>query len=81
LAVTINFISINVNTLDTDATISVGENNQGGWDAHSKNTFGSGMFFGNTFNSYNLNVIPDNDIIDAPINDQDIKPSVQNQSV
>jgi hypothetical protein len=81
LAVTINFISINVNTLDTDATISIGENNQAGWDAHSKNTFGNGMFFGNNLSYNNLNVIPDNDVIDAPINDQDFKPSAQNQSV
>jgi hypothetical protein len=79
MAISINFVSINVNTLDTDATISVGENNQAGWDAHSKNTFGNGMFFGINLTPNNLNVITDNDVIDAPISDQDFKPSLQTQ--
>jgi hypothetical protein len=71
----IDFNEINVNALDTNATISVGDNSQNGWDTHSKNNFGQGTFYGNNLAPNNKNFISDNDLIDTPINDQDYKPS------
>jgi hypothetical protein len=75
----IDFKMINVNALDTNATISTGENVQNGWDTHSKNNFGQGTVYGNTISSNNINSISDNDIIDTPINDQDYKPSIKTE--
>ncbi|MFD0697858.1 spore germination protein [Paenibacillus sp. GCM10027628] len=73
------FNMINVNSINTNATIGIGENAQSSWDSHSKNNYGNGQFIGNTISTNVVNFINDNDIIDAPINDQDFKPAVNNQ--
>ncbi len=81
MAISIVFNMINVNSINTDAAISIGENNLGGWDTHSKNNYGNGSFYGNTFNTVNFNLLSDHDLIDSPINDQDIKPSTTLQQI
>ncbi|MEW9699904.1 spore germination protein [Paenibacillus sp. SI8] len=73
------FNMINVNSINTNASIGIGENAQSSWDSHSKNNYGTGQFIGNTISSNIVNLICDNDFIDAPINDQDFKPAVNNQ--
>jgi hypothetical protein len=80
MSVPIVFNTINVNTLDTNAVIAVGQNTQPNWDAHSKNNFGSGMFFGWNLTSHTVNNIVDNDFIDTPISDNDAVSSTQGQA-
>jgi len=70
----IKFDKIDVNALDTQSIIAVGNNSQSAWDSHSKDNQGLGTLYGRPSLSKNTNTIHDNDIIDAPINDQDIKP-------
>ncbi|WP_052352744.1 hypothetical protein [Neobacillus dielmonensis] len=60
---------INVNSLDTNAAVSVGENLLNGWSAHSKRNQGTGRAAGISQHSNNTNILIDNDIIDSPIND------------
>ncbi|GGE49784.1 hypothetical protein GCM10011391_30690 [Pullulanibacillus camelliae] len=80
MAVNINFAAINVNALNRDSSISIGENNQPGWSAHSKNNLGAGLLQG--FNVVNqVSNILDNDVVDSPINDQDGIPGNQNQTL
>lgn len=81
MAVSIVFGAINVNSINTDATVSIGENSQPNWDAQSKNNYGNGVLVGNVIVPNNIIFISDNDLVDSPINDPDIVPSVQNQSV
>ncbi len=81
MSVNISFGTINVNAQDTNATVSIGENSQGGWSAHSKNNFGNGMLFGINNSANMINNIFDNDAVDSPITDNDgIQPN-QNQSL
>ena len=79
MSVNINFGAINVNAINRESAIAIGENNQPGWTSHSKSNFGNGMFFGTNFTGSTMNNIIDNDVIDAPINDQDNVPGVQTQ--
>ncbi|UJF32863.1 spore germination protein [Paenibacillus hexagrammi] len=81
MAVTINFLAINVNAQDTNATVSIGEIAQNSWNSHNKNNFGNGMFFGAALTPNNLVFINDNDFIDMPVGDNDNVPSAQNQSL
>ncbi|NLZ53380.1 MAG: hypothetical protein GX892_09570 [Thermoanaerobacteraceae bacterium] len=81
MAVSIVFNMINVNSINTDAAISVGENNLGSWDTHSKNNYGNGAFYGNTLSPTNLNFVSDLDAIDSPVYDQDFKPNATIQQV
>jgi len=80
VAVNIGFGAINVNALNRNSSISVGEINQPGWSSHSKNNLGAGLLQG--FNMVNqISTILDNDVVDAPINDQDGIPGNQNQTL
>lgn len=65
---------INVGGMQSDAGIFFGQNMQNGWDSHGKtNQAGPSVTgFFNHVSSY-LNILSDPDIIDVPINDQDIK--------
>jgi hypothetical protein len=69
------FNAINVNAMETNATIQIGECSATGWDSHNKNQTISGfsfVAFGSFFStSQNLNHLFDNDVYDTPINDQD----------
>ncbi|WP_051263082.1 hypothetical protein [Tuberibacillus calidus] len=81
MAIAINFAAININAMNRDAAVAIGENNQPGWTAHNKANFGLGLQFGISFTANQFNVIADNDVIDAPINDQDGIPGNQNQTL
>jgi hypothetical protein len=79
MAGNIVFNMINVNSLNRNAGVSIGENTQSSWDAHGKNNNGNGMLLGNFINLNNLIIINDNDIFDVPINDNDFKPATSAQ--
>lgn len=81
MAVAIGFGAININSINTDAALAVGENSQPGWDAQAKNNYGNGVAIGNVALPNNIIFVSDNDLIDTPINDMDIVPTSQNQSV
>jgi hypothetical protein len=81
MSVNISFGAINVNAVNRDSAIAIGENNQPGWTSHSKHNFGNGMFFGMNITGSVMNNIIDNDVIDAPVNDQDNVPGVQSQTI
>ncbi|MBD0379818.1 spore germination protein [Paenibacillus sedimenti] len=74
------FNMINVNSLNTNANIGIGENAQSSWDSHSKTNVGTGENIGVVCTANMVNIIYDNDFIDSPINDQDFKPAVTNQA-
>jgi hypothetical protein len=81
MAIAINFVAINVNSVNRDGTISVGENNQPGWSTHGKTMFGNCQVFGVSLATNIINNMFDSDFLDSPINDQDIIPSAQSQTV
>lgn len=80
MAFSVNFVAINVYTINRDATVSVGEVNQPGWNANGKSMFGNAQVFGISLNANIFNNFMDQDIIDSPISDQDLIPSAQNQT-
>ncbi|UFJ41541.1 hypothetical protein LOK74_03130 [Brevibacillus humidisoli] len=67
------FNMINVNGMETNAAVFVGENSASGWDSHNKNQLAVGMNFSafGAFNSVigNLYFINDNDVFDTIIKD------------
>lgn len=81
MAISINFVSIVINSQNTNATVSIGENTQSGWNSHQKSNYGNGMYFGNTASPNNIINILDNDVVDMPVTDNDFIPSNQNQSL
>lgn len=62
---------INVISMDTNAAVSIGENDANVWSAHSKRNEGTGRSIGVSQHKLNTNVVIDNDLIDAQINDND----------
>jgi hypothetical protein len=68
----IHLSHINVQDMAINASVAVGESNQGGWGTQSKNNFGNGKFSGDSLLTKNVNVIKDDDQIDSPIRDQTI---------
>lgn len=73
MAVFMSFNMINVNSMQNDNGVFVGQNNQPGWDSHAKqnsSNFPIGAL--NTFPG-NINLLTDNDAIDMPFNDSDIE--------
>jgi len=81
MAIAINFVTINVNAINRDGLVAVGENNQPGWTTHGKTLFGNCQVFGINFNANIMNNTLDNDFIDTPINDSDNYPSAQAQGL
>ncbi|MDQ0253587.1 hypothetical protein J2S74_000959 [Evansella vedderi] len=79
MALAINFAAVNINAQSNSTGLFVGSNNQVGWDGHQKFSYGSGQFLGINGSANNINIVADTDVIDAPINDQDIKPGLNNQ--
>ncbi|MGB4470102.1 MAG: hypothetical protein WBI37_05620 [Tepidanaerobacteraceae bacterium] len=76
MTVSIFFNAINVLNMQTSSIVAIGENAQAGWDSHTKANTGC-TTHGISLTSANLITIIDPDAIDAPINDQDIKPTGQ----
>lgn len=69
---TIDVSEIDVISMDTNATVSIGENSTNVWSAHSKRNEGTGRSTGISQYKLNTNIVIDNDFIDAQINDNDI---------
>lgn len=66
----IHFTDINVNGMETNAAISLGDVDQAGWSSHSKNNVGEGSSTGVNTSINNQIKIVDNDLIDVPITHQ-----------
>ncbi len=65
---------LKVGGMQSDCGVFFGQNMQNGWDSHSKtNAAGNGASGDYNLLPSHVNFILDPDIIDAPINDQDIK--------
>lgn len=75
------FNTIIVNGQSSGGAVSIGENQQNGWSAHSKQNTSVGFLFGLNYTLNSLNYIIDNDYIDAPINDNDMPNSAQGQAL
>lgn len=63
----INFNEIKVDALNTNATISIGESTQSGWASQTKSNLGNGHFLGNNVIADSQNIVKDDDIVDAPV--------------
>ena len=81
MAIPIAIGAINVNSLNTNSTVSVGENQLSGWSSHRKTNNGVGIQVGIFTNSLNYTIIVDNDLADAQITDPDIIPGIQTQAL
>jgi Spore germination protein gerPA/gerPF len=81
LAIPLAIGAINVNSLNTNAVVSVGENQLYGWSSHRKTNNGVGIQVGIFTNSLNYTIIVDNDLADAQMLDPDIIPGVQSQAL
>jgi hypothetical protein len=77
MSVNIIYNAINVNSLNTNSTVSIGQNAQTNWDSHNKNNYGNGSHSGIVNVLAPSNIIFDNDILDTPINDPDFVPTAQ----
>ncbi|HEU4962912.1 MAG TPA: hypothetical protein VFV52_03495 [Bacilli bacterium] len=80
MAVIIGLNAINVMTLNTNASVAVGENNQVGWDSHQKQNSAMGPINGNAFSANSVNSMVDNDVLDYVVSDNDVKPGGQVQA-
>ncbi|EKN70604.1 hypothetical protein BABA_04154 [Neobacillus bataviensis LMG 21833] len=70
----LTFESFNVNTMEQNAVVSIGEGHITGMDANEKVNQAQGGTYGNQNQSVcNLNVNNDNDLVDAIIEDADVK--------
>ncbi|WP_458413692.1 hypothetical protein ACNQFZ_01965 [Schinkia sp. CFF1] len=81
MAIAINFVSVVVNAQNRNATVAMGEVLQSNWSAHQKANFGIGFSIGNNAEFNNIVNILDPDLVDMPVQDSDMVPSAQNQSV
>jgi hypothetical protein len=59
--------NINVNGLDSNASLSVGNNRQPGWSSHGKLNLSRAFTYGKTLQMNDLSIIYDNDLVDVPI--------------
>jgi hypothetical protein len=70
----LTFESVNVNTMQENAMVSIGEGHVTGMDANEKVNQSQGSIYGNKNHFlYNINVNNDQDTVDGIIDDQDIK--------
>ncbi len=65
------FHNIQINSIDTASGVFLGNNQAIGWSSHKKGNYGFGSA-SDTVSVGNSFIIADNDIIDSPIDDQDI---------
>lgn len=73
----VGFDTINVATITQNSGIFVGDVTITGLDSHEKENVGSGTVYGNQNVEFeNINCVYDSDVIDTPINDQDMKAGV-----
>ncbi|MCM2533222.1 hypothetical protein NDK43_13470 [Neobacillus pocheonensis] len=70
----LTFESLNVNTMHQNGAVFVGKGNLTGMDANEKANYSQGSLFGNQNQLFNnINTTNDQDVVDAIIEDQDIK--------
>lgn len=81
LALPLSIGAININSQNTNAAVSVGENQLTGWSAHRKTNNGVGLQIGIFANTANYTVIVDNDVSDGNMIDPDNIPGVQVQTL
>lgn len=67
------FDKININTLETNATVSIGENFADHWSGHLKRNFGMGIVTGKNYITSARNFIIDNDKSDFLLNNPEKK--------
>lgn len=83
MAGTIIFNSINVNGLQTNSAVFVGETSAPSWSSHNKKQASTmttlAAFGGNNLYPGNLYLLSDNDIVDTVINDNDIQNTASKQ--
>ena len=73
----IAFESMAVATMTQNAGVFIGDTRISGLDSHSKDNVGFGKVYGNqSVHHSNLGINYDPDLMDTPINDQDIKSGV-----
>lgn len=73
----IGFDTINVATITQNSGIFVGDVKITGLDSHEKENLGNSKIYGNQNAEFqNFNCTYDSDVIDTPINDQDMKAGV-----
>ena len=65
----INFQTLNINAVNANSAVSIGESKIDHWRSSNKTNMGFGMGVGVNIFSNNVNMIDDQDIIDAPIKD------------
>ncbi|RLL41776.1 hypothetical protein D8M04_17055 [Oceanobacillus piezotolerans] len=81
MAVAFTLGAININSINTNAVVTVGENQLPAWAAHRKVNNGIGFFAGNVLNAGNFASTVDPDGVDGMMNNQNISPSVQGQAL
>lgn len=62
------FDKININVLEANATVSVGENSADHWSGHLKRNFGTGIVTGKNYITNSKNLIIDDDKSDFLVN-------------
>lgn len=71
---TLNFDRVNVNTMQHNSLITMGEGHITGIDGNEKMNHSFGNIFGNQNQAkFNMNINNDQDVIDGIIDDQDVK--------
>jgi len=81
LAITFFLGAVNANSLNTNAAIAVGENQLPAWSAHRKVNNGLGFQVGAFLNTANPTLIVDTDFLDGQMNNANVAPSLQNQTL
>lgn len=73
------FDKININTLEVNSTVSVGENHADHWSGHLKRNFGMGIITGKNYITNSENLIIDNDKSDFLLNNPKRQHTNQNE--
>jgi hypothetical protein len=81
LAIAFTVGAININSQNTNAAATVGENQLSGWSSHRKTNNGVGIQVGIFTNTLNYTNIIDPDVSDGNIVDPDVIPAVQGQAL
>lgn len=81
MAIAFSVGAININSQNSNAAVSVGENQLPGWSSHRKTNNGVGIQVGLFTNTLNYTNIIDPDVSDGTMIDPDVIPSVQSQAI
>ncbi|MFB5192625.1 hypothetical protein [Alicyclobacillus fastidiosus] len=74
MAIAITFNMVNINSMNTQVGVFVGNNNQLGWDANGKLVMGIGQIMGlNQAAPLGAYLYADNDMVDQPVIENEIK--------